>query len=150
MPGEKNITVNKKARFNYVIEDTFEAGIALLGTEVKSIREGRASIGEGFCDVVKGELYLVDIEIGPYTYGNINNHEPRRRRKLLVHKREIARLQSKVAEKGFSLVPLRMYFKNGRVKVLVGLGKGKKLGDKRETVKKREADREIRRALKNR
>lgn len=150
MQGEKIVAKNKKARFSYQIEEKFEAGISLVGTEVKSIREGRANITEGYCTIDNGELFLDDVNIGPYTYGNINNHDPMRRRRLLMHKREIQRLRSKVVEKGYTLIPLTMYFKNGIVKVLVGLGKGKKLHDKREATKQREAEREIRRAVKER
>ena len=149
MKGEKTVTQNKKARFNYHIEDTFEAGIVLQGTEVKAIREGRASISEGYCQFDEGELFLVDANISPYSHGNYNNHEPRRKRKLLMHKQQLKRLESKVEERGYTLVPLRLYFKNGLAKLMIGLAKGKKMHDKRETQKKREADLEIRRALKN-
>ena len=149
MKGEKTVTQNKKARFNYHIEDTFEAGIVLQGTEVKAIREGRARISEGYCQFDEGELFLVDANISPYSHGNYNNHEPRRKRKLLMHKQQLKRLESKVEERGYTLVPLRLYFKNGLAKLMIGLAKGKKMHDKRETQKKREADLEIRRALKN-
>lgn len=149
MKGEKTVTQNKKARFNYHIEDTFEAGIVLQGTEVKAIREGRASISEGYCQFDEGELFLVDANISPYSHGNYNNHEPRRKRKLLMHKQQLRRLEAKVEERGYTLVPLRLYFKNGLAKLMIGLAKGKKMHDKRETQKKKEADLEIRRALKN-
>lgn len=147
MKGEKTVAANKKARFEYQIEDTFEAGLVLVGTEVKAIREGRANITEGFCHFEDDELFLVDATISHYSYGNRNNHDPRRKRKLLMHKRELRRLQQKVVERGYALVPLRLYFKQGRAKLLIGLGKGKKIHDKRETQKRREAEREIERAL---
>lgn len=148
MKGEKTVAQNKKARFNYHIEDTFEAGIALKGTEVKAIREGHASISEGFCQFTDGELFLVDANISAYSHGTYNNHEPRRKRKLLMHKRQLYKLESKVEERGYTLVPLRLYFKDGYAKLLIGLAKGKKTYDKRETQKRKEADLEIRRALK--
>ena len=148
MKGEKTVASNKKARFQYQIEDTFEAGMVLVGSEVKAIREGRATIAEGYCQFEDGELYLLEANIGQYSFGNRNNHDPQRKRKLLMHKMELRRLEQKVIERGYALVPLRLYFKDGRAKLLIGLGKGKKLHDKRETQKTREADLEIRRAMK--
>ena len=141
--AEKLICQNKKARFNYFIEDSYEAGIALLGTEVKSLRQGKANLGDSYGDIRKGEIYLVDAHISPYSFGNRFNHDPLRRRKLLLHKREIQRLIGKVQERGFTLIPLRLYFSNGRVKVEIGLAKGKKLFDKRETLKKKTMEREM-------
>lgn len=146
--GEKTITKNRKARFQYHIEDTFEAGLVLLGTEVKAIREGRANISEGYCQFEAGELFLVDSHISQYSNTGYASHEPDRKRKLLMHKRELRRLEQKVVERGYTLVPLRLYFKEGKAKLLIGLAKGKRMADKRETQKKREAQREIDRAMK--
>lgn len=148
--GVKVITENRKARHDYHILDRFEAGIALTGTEVKSLRAGNATLKDSYVDVDKGEMHLVGAYIAPYEQGNIFNHEPERKRKLLMHKREILRLQSTVVEKGLTLVPLRLYFKNGKVKVEIGLVKGKQTVDKRQTIKERDAKREIERAMKNR
>ncbi len=148
MKGEKTVARNKKARFNYHIEQSYEAGIELVGTEVKAIREGKATIAQGYCQFEEGELYLLDANIGKYSHGGYTNHEPTRKRKLLMHKKELEKLEQKVTERGYALVPLKLYFKNGLAKLLVGLGKGKKFQDKRETTKKREAEREIARALK--
>lgn len=148
MKGEKTVALNKRARFNYHIEDKFEAGIVLVGTEVKSIREGNANIAEGYCQFKDGELFLVDANIGRYSHTGHDSHEPMRKRKLLLHKKELYKLEQKVNERGFTLVPLRLYFRDGIVKLQVGLGKGKKQHDKRETTKKREAEREIARAMK--
>lgn len=144
------ICQNKLARLNYFIEDTYEAGIALVGTEVKSLREGRANLKDSYARVKEGEVFLYDMHISPYSHGNRANHDPMRKRKLLLHKREIKRLYGKANEKGLALVPLRAYFKNGRVKVEIGLGKGKKLYDKRADLKKRDDRREMERALKSR
>lgn len=146
--AEKLICQNKKARFNYFIEDTYEAGISLLGTEVKSLRQGKANLGDSYGDIRRGEIYLVDAHISPYTFGNRFNHDPLRRRKLLLHKREIQRLIGKVQERGFTLIPLRLYFSKGKVKVEIGLAKGKKLYDKRETLKKKTMEREMERGRK--
>jgi len=148
--AEKNICQNKLARLNYFIDDTYEAGIALVGTEVKSLREGRANLKDSYARVKDGEVFLYDMHISPYSHGNRANHEPLRKRKLLLHKREIRRLYGKANERGLTLVPLRAYFKNGRVKVEIGLGKGKKLYDKRADLKKRDDRREMERALKSR
>ena len=150
-PGEKekkfspNIN-NKKARFNYHIEEKLEAGIALVGTEVKSLRQGKASLEEAFGRIIDGQLWLVGCTISPYEHGNIANHEPGRKRKLLVHKREFKKLQVKLVQKGLTLVPLRIYFTRGLAKVEMALARGKTYGDKRETIKDREAQRDMRRA----
>jgi len=145
---EKLICLNKKARHNYFIEDTYEAGLSLLGTEVKSLREGRANIGDSYAKIKNGEVFLVDVHISPYSFGNRFNHDPLRPRKLLLHKREIRRLIGKVQEKGFSLIPLRLYFSDGKAKVALGLGKGKKLFDKRETLKRKTMERDMERGRK--
>ena len=146
--AEKLICQNKKARHNYSIEDTYEVGIALMGTEVKSLREGRANLGDSYGKIKNGEVYLVDAHISPYTFGNRFNHDPLRTRKLLLHKKEIRRLIGKVQEKGFTLIPLRLYFSNGKAKVELGLGKGKKLFDKRETLKRKTMERDMERGRK--
>jgi len=146
----KIVCQNKTARLNYEITDTFEAGIALVGTEVKSLREGRANLKDSYALVHEGEVYLHDLHISPYSFGNRYNHDPLRIRKLLLHKGEIKRLYGRTREKGFSLIPTKMYFKNGRIKVEFGLGRGKKLYDKREDLKRREADRDIERHFRGR
>lgn len=145
--GEKIICQNKTARMNYFIDDTYEAGIVLVGTEVKSLRAGNANLKDSYARIEDGEVYLHDMHISPYTHGNRANHEPRRVRKLLLHLREINKLYSKSREKGLSLVPLKAYFKNGKVKVEFGVGRGKKLYDKREDIKVREDRREMERGL---
>jgi SsrA-binding protein len=146
--AEKLICQNKKAWFNYSIEDTYEAGICLLGTEVKSLRDGKINIGDSYGNIKNGELFLVDAHISPYTHGNRSNPDPLRTRKLLLHKREIRRLIGKIQERGFTLIPLRFYFSNGKVKVEIGLAKGKKLFDKRETLKRKTMEREMERGRK--
>jgi len=146
--GEKLICQNKKAWHNYSIEDRYQAGIALLGTEVKSLREGRANLGDSYGKFKNGEVFLVDAHINPYNFGNRFNHDPLRTRKLLLHKREIRRLIGKVQEKGFTLIPLRLYFSDGRAKVELGLAKGKKLFDKRETLKRKTMERDMERGRK--
>jgi SsrA-binding protein len=146
--GEKLICQNKKAWHHYSIEDTYQAGIALLGTEVKSLREGRANLGDSYGKIKNGEVFLVDAHISPYNFGNRFNHDPLRTRKLLLHKKEIRRLIGKVQEKGFTLIPLRLYFSNGRAKVELGLAKGKKLFDKRETLKRKTMERDMERGRK--
>jgi len=143
--GEKIVCVNKKARHEYEILETVEGGLVLTGTEVKSLRAGQASITEGFAAISGNEAWLVDCQIQPYAFGNLNNHEPKRRRKILLHRREIAKLTGKIKEKGLSLIPLRIYFKNGLAKVELGVGRGKKIHDKRETIKRRDALREAER-----
>jgi len=144
----KLICQNRKARFNYEISDKYEAGIALLGSEVKSLREGRGNLVDSYALFKKGELWLVNFHIGPYPPAYPFGHEERRDRKLLLHRRELERLLGKLQEKGLTLIPISLYFKGGRVKVQLGLGRGKKLFDKRETKKKRESDRELRRIAK--
>jgi SsrA-binding protein len=146
----ESLATNKKAFHDYHILETFEAGIALLGTEVKSIREGKVDIKESMIRIRDEEAFLVGCHVHPYSHGNLFNHEPVRTRKLLLHKREIRRLMGKVQEKGLTLVPTRVYLKNGRIKVEIALAKGKKMHDKRETLKTREAGREVERALKDR
>ena len=138
---------NRKARFNYAIEDTIEAGIALTGTEVKSIRSGKSTIAESYADSKDGELWLINANIPEYLQGNRFNHEPKRPRKLLLHRREIKRFASRAYEKGMTLVPLKMYFKQGRAKVLLGICKGRKTFDKREAMKKADVTRDIARAM---
>jgi SsrA-binding protein len=144
----KIICKNRKARFNFEIEDTFEAGIVLQGSEVKSLQAGKANLGDSYAKIVKGELFLVDAHISPYEQANRQNHDPLRDRKLLMHKREIRKLFGKVAERGFSLIPLKLYFKDGKVKVELALAKGKKAYDKREALKKKDHRRELERLMK--
>ncbi|NPU86553.1 MAG: SsrA-binding protein SmpB [Syntrophaceae bacterium] len=143
--AEKSICTNKQARRNYFIDETYEAGIALVGTEVKSLREGRANLKDSFASVNNGEVVLYDLHISPYTFGNRWNHDPLRPRKLLLHKQEIRRLYGKARERGLTLVPLRMYFKKGKVKVELGVGRGKKLYDKRDDLRAREDKRDMER-----
>ena len=148
--GEKLICNNKKAYHEYFIEEKFEAGISLLGTEVKSLRAGKANMGDSFALVRGGEVHLHNLHIPPYDFGNRENHDPDRVRKLLLHKSEIGKLYIKTQERGYALIPLRLYFKNGLVKVELGLAKGKKLYDKREDLKKKDQKRELAQALKER
>ena len=138
----KLLLLNKKARFNFFIDETLECGIELQGTEVKSLRENRFSFGDSYARIKDGQLYLVGFHISPYPFGNLHNHEPDRDRKLLVHKEEIRKLRKKVEEKGFTLVPIKVYLKNGLIKVERGICRGKKLYDKRETIKQRDLERE--------
>jgi len=145
--GEKIVCVNKRARFEYEILEKIEAGMVLKGTEVKSLRQGQASIKEAFAEVRGGEVFLVDSHIPPYVFGNIHNHEPKRPRKLLLKGREIKRLAGKLAEKGLTLVPTKIYFRRGKAKIELGLGRGKKTRDKRETIRQREAQREMDREI---
>lgn len=145
---EKNITVNRKANHEYHILQTIEVGIALVGTEVKSLRQGKANLVDGYAKIEKGEVWLVNVNISEYTQGNINNHDPRRDRKLLLNRSEIRKLIGKTREKGLTLVPLRLYFKNGKVKVELALAKGKKVYDKRESIAKRDFQREQERRIK--
>jgi len=145
--GVKIIAQNKTARVNYSILDTYEAGIALTGTEVKSIREGRVNLKDSYAAVKDGEVWLYDMHVSPYSHGNRYNHDPLRPRKLLLHKREIKRLYGKSRERGLTLVPLSLYFKNGKVKVALGVGQGKKLYDRREEIKRRDDKRAMERAL---
>jgi len=148
--AQANIAENRKAYHDYHLLETFEAGIVLLGTEVKAIREGRVNLRDSFARLDDGEAYLYNVNISPYSHRGYAEHEPLRRRKLLLHRDEIRKLVGKTVEKGMTLVPVRMYFKNGRVKVAVSLAKGKKEYDKRETIKRRETDRETRAAIKTR
>jgi len=141
---------NAKARRDYFVEETYEAGIVLAGTEVKSIRAGKAQLSEGFCRFVKGELYLFGLHIDEYAFGNVNNHRPRRDRKLLLKRRELRKLQREAEAGGRTIVPLRLYFKQALIKVEIGLCSGKKLFDKREDLKKKAVQREMDRALKRR
>ncbi|MBI5727872.1 MAG: SsrA-binding protein SmpB [Ignavibacteriales bacterium] len=144
----KVIVSNRKARFEYAILQTIEAGIVLTGTEVKSLRAGKVNISDSYCEIHRMEVWMLNSHITEYTQGNINNHDPLRRRKLLMNLSEIRKLQSKVQEKGLTLVPLSMYFKNGKVKVEVGLAKGKAMYDKRETIAKRDFQRDQERKIK--
>lgn len=146
--GEKLICNNKKAYHEYFIEEKFEAGMVLQGTEVKSLRQGKASLNDSFAQVKNGEAFLHNLHISPYDFGNRENHDPDRMRKLLMHKREIVKLFSRIREQGYSFVPLRLYFKDGLVKVEMGLAKGKKLYDKREDLKKKDMKKDIAQALK--
>ncbi len=148
--GEKPIADNRKAFHDFHILETFEAGVALLGTEVKAIREGRVNLRDSYARAEGGEIWVYNIHISPYTHRGYADHEPTRRRKLLLHREEIRKLIGKTTERGMTLVPTRMYFKNGRVKLAVGLAKGKKAHDKRETIRRREAERETRAAIKER
>src|SRR3982751_7117694 len=148
--AQTNIAENRKPFHDYHVLDTFEAGLVLLGTEVKAIREGRVTLRDSFARVEGSEVFLYNVHISPYSHRGYADHEPLRRRKLLLHKSEIKKLIGKTVEKGMTLVPTRMYFKGGRVKVAVSLAKGKKEYDKRETMKRRETDRETRAAMKSR
>jgi SsrA-binding protein len=148
--AQKNIAENRKAFHDYHVIETFEAGVALLGTEVKSIREGRVNLRDSYAQVIGGEVFVHNIHINPYSHRGYAEHDPLRKRKLLLHHHEIRKLIGKTVEKGMTLVPLRMYFKNGRVKLAVALARGKQAHDKRETLKRREADRETRAAVKER
>ena len=144
----KVVATNRKAFHEYFISDTFEAGIALLGTEIKSVRAGRVSLQDGYVSFEQGEAWLLNVHIAQYDPASRQNHDPRRRRKLLLHRREIDRLAAKVQEKGFTVIPTRLYLKDGRAKVEIGLAKGKRLYDKRETIAKRDSQRQIDRAIK--
>jgi SsrA-binding protein len=140
--GEKLIASNKKAFHEYFVLDKMEAGIALTGTEVKSLREGRVNLKDSYVEVKNGQAFLVGTHVSPYSHGNRENHEPERTRKLLLHRKEIEKLHVQLTEKGLTIVPIRLYFKGGRVKVEIAVVRGKKLYDKRETEKRREAERE--------
>jgi SsrA-binding protein len=145
--GRKMVAQNRKARHDYHVEDTFEAGLVLTGTEVKSLRAGRASLVDGFAEVKDDEMWLQGVHIPQYTEGTWTNHEPRRARKLLLHRREIERIESRVNERGLTVVPLALYFKDGKAKVEIALARGKKAYDKRQAIAKREADREAAREM---
>jgi SsrA-binding protein len=155
MPPEKPsreelIADNRKAHHDFHLLETFEAGLALLGTEVKAMREGRANLRDSYCRINNGEAYLLGAHVGQYSHGGYASHDPTRPRKLLLHHEELRKLLGKTTEKGMTIVPLRMYFKNGRAKIAIALAKGKKTYDKRETIKRREAERETRAAVKTR
>jgi SsrA-binding protein len=148
--GEKLVAQNKKAFHDYHIEEKYEAGIVLTGTEIKSIRAGKVNLRDSFAQVRRGEVTLHNMHVSPYEQGNRYNHEPLRTRKLLLHRDQINRLIGAIKEKGYTLVPLKVYLKNGLAKVEIALGKGKKEYDKRETLKKKDAQREIEKAIKDR
>lgn len=137
------ICQNKKAYHDYEILETFEAGVVLLGTEVKSLREGRANLKDSYARIKKGEVFIIGLHISPYTHASYENHEPERVRKLLLHRHEIKRLYGKTQERGFALIPLKVYFNKGKIKVELGLAQGKKLYDKRESLKRKETAREL-------
>ncbi len=146
--AEKLICQNKKAFHNYFIEETYQAGVSLLGSEVKSLREGKVNLGDSYGDIKRSEVFLVDAHISPYPQANRLNHDPLRTRKLLLRKKEIKRLIGKVEQRGYTLIPVKLYFLNGKVKVDLALAKGKKLFDKRETLKKKTMEREMERGRK--
>lgn len=148
--GIKVVTQNKKARHDYHIEDRYEAGIVLSGTEIKSIRAGRVNLKDSFARIQNGEVYLMNMHISPYEQGNRYNHDPTRSRKLLLHRREIDKLVGLTKEKGYALIPLRIYLKNGFAKVELAVAKGKKLHDKRQALKEKDAQRQIERAFRER
>jgi SsrA-binding protein len=145
--GTKLIASNRKAYHDYSIEDTWEAGIVLAGTEVKALRAGRASLVDGFAEIENGEVWMIGVHISEYSQGTWTNHSPRRRRKLLLHRGEIDRIERKVSEKGFTLVPLSLYFKDGRAKVEIGLARGKRQYDKRQTLATKDARRDMEREI---
>ena len=139
---------NRSAYYEYFIDNKYEAGMVLLGTEVKSLREGKVSFNDGYCIIHKGEVWLKSLHIGEYSHGSVNNHEPLRDRKLLLQKREIKKIEAKLKEKGYTLVPLRIFFNEKNLaKIELGLGKGKKLHDKRDSLKKKDADRQMKRFM---
>jgi SsrA-binding protein len=146
--GIKIIATNKKAYHDYFISDVFEAGLVLTGTEVKSIRAGKVNLKEAFCRIKDGEVFINNMNVAEYTHGNRENHDPTRMRKLLLHHGEIDKLIRMTEQKGLALIPTKIYFKNNYVKLEIGLGRGKKLHDKRETLKRKEADREMAKAVK--
>ena len=148
--AQRVIADNRKARHDYHILETWEAGVALLGTEIKSIREGRVNLRDSYARTQDGEVWMMNVHISPYSHRGYADHSETRQRKLLLHRHEIRKLIGRTAEKGLTLVPLQLYFKKGRVKVLLGLAKGKQAHDKRETLRRREVDRETRAAVKSR
>ncbi|RPJ06461.1 MAG: SsrA-binding protein SmpB [Spirochaetaceae bacterium] len=148
--GEKILAVNKKAHFNYEVTDTIECGIVLVGTEVKSMRDGKFTFTDAYAKVEQDELWLIGLHISPYTFGNLFNHDPLRKRKLLAHKQEIKRLRRKTDEKGLTLIPLKFYLKGGRVKAEIGICKGKRTFDKRHDIKERDVKRDIERQFRHR
>ena len=145
----KQVASNRKALYEYFIEDRFEAGIALTGTEIKSVRAGRVNLRDGFVLIRNGEAWLINVHISPYDFGNRENHEPRRERRLLLHKQEIRKMLSKVSERGWTVVPLNMHLVKGRAKVEIALVRGKRLYDRKDAVAERDADRELRRQVKD-
>lgn len=147
--GRKIIAVNRKARHDYFVEDTYEAGVELFGTEVKSVRQGAVNLKDSYCMIEKGEIFATGVRISPYEKGNVFNRDPMRVKRLLMHKREIMKLMGLVGKEGYTVIPLSLYFKNSRVKVELGLCKGKKLYDKREDAAKKQAERDVRRYEKN-
>ena len=144
---EQVVSTNRKAYHDYFIEETYEAGITLLGTEVKSLREGKANLKDSYALIKGNEIFLLNCHISPYSHGNIQNHDPLRTRKLLLHRKEINKLWGKLTQKGLTLIPLKIYFKKGKAKVEIGLAKGKRKYEKRESIKEKEAKREIERHL---
>jgi SsrA-binding protein len=146
---KKSITENRKARHDYFIDDEFETGMVLTGTEVKSLRLGRVNLKDSYARIKDGEVFVHQMHISPYPFAHYDNHDPLRPRKLLLHNHEIKRLYGKIQEKGFSLIPLRLYFKKGKVKMSLGLARGKRQYDKRETIRKRDEQRDMRRSLKD-
>jgi SsrA-binding protein len=147
---DKTVAVNRRARHQYAIEETLEAGLALTGTEIKSIRAGRVNLAEAYARIERGEAWLIGAHIAPYEQGNRNNHEPSRTRKLLLHRDQISELVGRTQAKGFTLVPLKLYIRNGMAKLELGIGRGKKAYDKRRTIAERDARRELERATKER
>lgn len=147
---DKVITTNRKARHDYHIHETMEAGIVLKGTEVKSLRQGKVNLKDSYAVIKTDELFIIGMHVSPYDFGNINNHDPERERKLLVHKKEIRRLFGKIQIQGKTLVPLKLYFKHGKVKVELALVSGKRQYDRRQDIAKRDAEREMQRAMKSR
>jgi len=146
---EQIVTKNRKAFHDYFIQETYEAGLMLVGTEVKSLREGKANLKESYALIKDGEIFLLNCHISHYSHGNIENHDPLRTRKLLLHKKEISKLWAKTSQQGLTLIPLKIYFKNGKAKVEIGLAKGKRQYEKRDSIKAREAKREIERHMKS-
>jgi SsrA-binding protein len=147
---EKVVCVNRKARHDYLILETFEAGLVLQGSEVKSLRDGKANLKDSYARILRDEAFLLNTHISPYSAASQSNHEPNRTRKLLLHRHEIRRLTGKVRERGLTLIPLKLYFKNGKAKIELGLAQGKKLYDKRETLRQKAAQRDMERSLKSR
>ena len=147
MPDEKDVAVNRRAYHDFFIDEKYEAGVMLTGTEVKSVRNGRTNLRDGFIRIDNGEAWLENVHISPYAQGNLMNHEPMRSRKLLLHRKEISSLIGKVKQKGYTLIPLRVYFTRNRAKVEVGLARGKRQYDKRQAIAEREAKRDIERAV---
>ena len=148
MEGIKIVTTNRKARFNYEVIEAYEAGVALTGTEIKSVRDGKISIGDSYCLARNGEVIMINSHIDEYDFGNRFNHEPKRTRKLLLHKKEINRLMGKTRERGYSIIPLKAYFRRGKLKVEIALCKGKNTIDKKETIKERDLIKQFQKDIK--